>query len=61
MTSQPMRGGMVIQNHDSDHAAQELRNRIAQQWQSLTHPEPPMLPADLEQLAREVRRGRNVP
>lgn len=52
-----MRGGMVIQNQDSDHAMQELRNRIKQQWESLTHPEPPMLPADIEQLAREVRRG----
>lgn len=44
----------MIQNHDTDHAMQELRNRIAQQWQSLTHPEQPV---DLEQLAKEVRRG----
>ena len=54
MTTQPMRGGMVIQNHDADHAVQDLRNRIMQQWLSLTHPEQPV---DLEQLAKEIRRG----
>lgn len=61
MNTQPMRGGMVIQNHDQDHAMQTLRNHIKQQqqqqWESLTHPEPPMLPADLSDLAREIRRG----
>ena len=56
MNTQPMRGGMVIKNHDQDHAMQELRNRIKQQWESLTHPEQPMLPADLSDLAREIRR-----
>ena len=45
----------MIQNHDQDHAMQELRNRIKQQWESLTHPEQPMLPADLEQLAKGIR------
>lgn len=47
----------MIQNHDHDHAMQTLRNHIKQQWESLTHPEPPMLPADLSDLAREIRRG----
>lgn len=55
MNTQPHYGGVPILNHDSDHEVQDTRNRIAQQWGSLTHPESPMLTGDLAQLAREIR------
>jgi hypothetical protein len=54
VNTQPHYQGVPIQNHDGDHAVQELRNRIKQQWLSLTHPEEPV---DLSTLAKEIRRG----